>query len=71
MLPFIVKCGFFALGCNKVILEFTNGKKSKMEFDKSVLETVVAPRTRDPGDHFEARRALPTTQKCMSGRLYF
>ncbi|GGC12642.1 hypothetical protein GCM10007205_21940 [Oxalicibacterium flavum] len=35
------------------------------------LETVVVPRTRDLGDNFEVRRALPTTQKRMVGPFVF
>ncbi len=36
-----------------------------------VLATVVVPRTRDLGDNFEVRRALPTTQKRMVGPFVF
>ncbi len=35
------------------------------------LATVVVPRTRDLGDNFEVRRALPTTQKRMVGPFVF
>lgn len=35
------------------------------------LEMVVVPRTRDLGDGFEVRRALPTTQKRMVGPFVF
>ncbi len=41
-----------------------------MEND-SALEIVVVPRTRDLGDNFEVRRALPTTQKRMVGPFVF
>ncbi|HEY6774336.1 MAG TPA: pirin family protein [Oxalicibacterium sp.] len=41
-----------------------------MEAD-SALEVVVVPRTRDLGDNFEVRRALPTTQKRMVGPFVF
>ena len=37
----------------------------------SALDTVVIPRTRDLGDNFEVRRALPTTQKRMVGPFVF
>lgn len=37
----------------------------------SALEVVVVPRTRDLGDNFEVRRALPTTQKRMVGPFVF
>lgn len=37
----------------------------------SALETVVIPRTRDLGDRFEVRRALPTTQRRMVGPFVF
>jgi len=42
-----------------------------MDTDLSALETVVVPRTRDLGDNFEVRRALPTTQKRMVGPFVF
>lgn len=42
-----------------------------MDTDQSVLETVVIPRTRDLGDNFEVRRALPTSQKRMVGPFVF
>jgi hypothetical protein len=42
-----------------------------MEPDQSALEVVVVPRTRDLGDNFEVRRALPTTQKRMVGPFVF
>ncbi|MDQ7968894.1 MAG: pirin family protein [Oxalicibacterium faecigallinarum] len=42
-----------------------------MEPDLSALETVVVPRTRDLGDNFEVRRALPTTRKRMVGPFVF
>lgn len=42
-----------------------------MEPDFSALETVVVPRTRDLGDNFKVRRALPTTQKRMVGPFVF
>ena len=42
-----------------------------MEPDQSALELVVVPRTRDLGDNFEVRRALPTTQKRMVGPFVF
>lgn len=37
----------------------------------SALAVVVVPRTRDLGDHFEVRRALPTTQHRMVGPFVF
>jgi redox-sensitive bicupin YhaK (pirin superfamily) len=37
----------------------------------SALETVVIPRTRDLGDGFEVRRALPTTERRMVGPFVF
>ena len=42
-----------------------------MDTDQSALETVVIPRTRDLGDNFEVRRALPTSQKRMVGPFVF
>lgn len=42
-----------------------------MDTDLSALETVVIPRTRDLGDNFEVRRALPTSQKRMVGPFVF
>jgi redox-sensitive bicupin YhaK (pirin superfamily) len=42
-----------------------------MDTDQSALETVVIPRTRDLGDNFEVRRALPTSQKRMVGPFAF
>jgi redox-sensitive bicupin YhaK (pirin superfamily) len=42
-----------------------------MNTDQSALETVVIPRTRDLGDNFEVRRALPTSQKRMVGPFVF
>ncbi|MFC7288985.1 pirin family protein [Herminiimonas glaciei] len=42
-----------------------------MDTDQSALETVVVPRTRDLGDNFEVRRALPTSQKRMVGPFVF
>lgn len=42
-----------------------------MEAELSALETIVVPRTRDLGDNFEVRRALPTTQKRMVGPFVF
>jgi redox-sensitive bicupin YhaK (pirin superfamily) len=35
------------------------------------LETIIVPRTRDLGDGFEVRRALPTTQHRMVGPFVF
>ncbi|MFC7518917.1 pirin family protein [Herbaspirillum sp. GCM10030257] len=35
------------------------------------LQTIVVPRTRDLGDGFEVRRALPTTQRRMVGPFVF
>jgi redox-sensitive bicupin YhaK (pirin superfamily) len=37
----------------------------------SAIETVVVPRTRDLGDGFEVRRALPSVQKRMVGPFVF
>jgi redox-sensitive bicupin YhaK (pirin superfamily) len=37
----------------------------------AALETVVVPRTRDLGDGFEVRRALPSVQKRMVGPFVF
>src|SRR3954470_23688776 len=37
----------------------------------SALELIVVPRTRDLGDGFEVRRALPTTQRRMVGPFVF
>jgi redox-sensitive bicupin YhaK (pirin superfamily) len=37
----------------------------------SAVELVVVPRTRDLGDNFEVRRALPTTQRRMVGPFVF
>jgi redox-sensitive bicupin YhaK (pirin superfamily) len=37
----------------------------------TALETVVVPRTRDLGDGFEVRRALPSTQRRMVGPFVF
>jgi len=37
----------------------------------SALEAVVVPRTRDLGDNFEVRRALPATQRRMVGPFVF
>lgn len=42
-----------------------------MDTDQSALETVVIPRTRDLGDNFEVRRAIPTSQKRMVGPFVF
>ena len=42
-----------------------------MDTDQSALETVVIPGTRDLGDNFEVRRALPTSQKRMVGPFVF
>ena len=42
-----------------------------MDTDQSALETVVIPGTRDLGDNFEVRRALPTSQKRMVGPFAF
>lgn len=42
-----------------------------MDTDLSAIETVVVPRTRDLGDNFEVRRALPTTKKRMVGPFVF
>jgi redox-sensitive bicupin YhaK (pirin superfamily) len=36
-----------------------------------MLETVIMPRTRDLGDGFEVRRALPSTQRRMVGPFVF
>jgi len=38
---------------------------------ESALETVVAPRTRDLGDGFEVRRALPSAERRMVGPFVF
>ena len=35
------------------------------------LETVIVPRTRDLGDGFEVRRALPSAQRRMVGPFVF
>jgi len=37
----------------------------------TALEIVITPRTRDLGDNFEVRRALPTTQRRMVGPFVF
>jgi redox-sensitive bicupin YhaK (pirin superfamily) len=37
----------------------------------SALDVVVVPRTRDLGDNFEVRRALPTTERRMVGPFVF
>lgn len=37
----------------------------------SALQVVVVPRTRDLGDNFEVRRALPSTQRRMVGPFVF
>ncbi|MDQ9169869.1 pirin family protein [Oxalobacteraceae bacterium R-40] len=42
-----------------------------MDKTDSALDIVVVPRTRDLGDHFEVRRALPTTQRRMVGPFVF
>lgn len=39
--------------------------------DTSALDTVIVPRTRDLGDHFEVRRALPSAQRRMVGPFVF
>src|SRR3954470_18376900 len=39
--------------------------------EDGVLDLVVVPRTRDLGDNFEVRRALPTTQRRMVGPFVF
>jgi redox-sensitive bicupin YhaK (pirin superfamily) len=39
--------------------------------DDSALELVVVPRTRDLGDNFQVRRALPSTQRRMVGPFVF
>ena len=36
-----------------------------------LLETVIQPRTRDLGDGFEVRRALPSAQRRMVGPFVF
>jgi redox-sensitive bicupin YhaK (pirin superfamily) len=42
-----------------------------MDNTEGALELVVIPRTRDLGDGFEVRRALPTTQRRMVGPFVF
>lgn len=42
-----------------------------MNNSEGALELVVIPRTRDLGDGFEVRRALPTTQRRMVGPFVF
>ncbi len=42
----------------------------ELEPDRA-LQTIVVPRTRDLGDGFEVRRALPTTQRRMVGPFVF
>ncbi|MGV3743043.1 MAG: pirin family protein [Burkholderiaceae bacterium] len=42
-----------------------------MDNPESAIETLVIPRTRDLGDGFEVRRALPTTQRRMVGPFVF
>ncbi len=42
-----------------------------MEKPECAIETIVIPRTRDLGDGFEVRRALPTTQRRMVGPFVF
>jgi redox-sensitive bicupin YhaK (pirin superfamily) len=42
-----------------------------MNQTESALDVVVIPRTRDLGDGFEVRRALPTTQRRMVGPFVF
>ena len=37
----------------------------------SDLEVIIVPRTRDLGDHFEVRRALPSTERRMVGPFVF
>ena len=37
----------------------------------ALLETVIMPRTRDLGDGFEVRRALPSAQRRMVGPFVF
>ena len=39
--------------------------------ENSALQTVVVPRTRDLGDGFEVRRALPTVERRMVGPFVF
>lgn len=39
--------------------------------EDSVLQTVVVPRTRDLGDKFEVRRALPSVERRMVGPFVF
>ena len=39
--------------------------------DDSMLQTVVVPRTRDLGDNFQVRRALPSAERRMVGPFVF
>jgi redox-sensitive bicupin YhaK (pirin superfamily) len=44
---------------------------SNSNMNGEAVELVVVPRTRDLGDNFEVRRALPTTQRRMVGPFVF